>query len=177
MREQPRADGMRRESRDATHLRRLSELDDYRVADGDPDIRWWRVFDSTGVPVGQVHDLIADVGTLQVRYMDLQLDQDGPHVLVPIGLARLSEDADTVTLASATVRDLQMLPAYDHQPLTRDRECDLQGALLGLGRPAEDTGDAFYAHAMFDSRRLRASQEPDAARMYAFRRGPAEPPS
>lgn len=139
----------------APRLRRLSQLEDYEIADGDPDIRQWRVFDAEGDAVGTVHDLIIDLGTLEARYVDLELAGDvagsdsDQHVLVPIGAARLSDDVDAMTLTSLQASQLASLPRYDHSTITRDRECELQGALLGLGRPSDDTGAEFYSHPQF----------------------------
>ena len=142
----------------APRLRRLSQLDDYEVADNDPDIRGWRVFDSDGEPVARVHDLVIDLGEMKARYMDLELDEqiggadaDERHVLVPIGTARASADVDAVTLTTTSASQLAALPRYDHSPITRDRECELQGRVLGLDTAAEDTGASFYAQPMYQS--------------------------
>lgn len=134
----------------SSRLRALSRLDDYEVAEEDPDIRGWQVFDATGDVVGMVHDVIVDMGDKQARYLDVMLD-DRPdpggrerHVLVPIGLARLSDDVEALALPTMERRRLASLPGFDHSIITRDRECELQGAVRGDERPAEDTGDAFY---------------------------------
>lgn len=134
-------------------LRRLSQLDDYEVADGDPDVRSWRVFDADGNAVGKVHDLIIDMGAMEARYIDLELDEsvageadDDRHVLVPIGSARLSDDVDTVTLTSRRAAELATLPRYDHSVITRDRECEL----LGIDRSRAQDDSAFYDQPEFD---------------------------
>jgi photosynthetic reaction center H subunit len=162
MREEHRHDHTQYPENDSTlrgntdpRLRRLSQLDDYEIADGDPDVRSWRVFDTEGNAVGKVHDLIIDMGAMEARYIDLELDEsiargeddDDRHVLVPIGNARLSDDVDTVTLTSRRASDLATLPRYDHSVITRDRECEL----LGIERSTAQSGSEFYDQRDFDA--------------------------
>ena len=99
-------------------LVRLADLDDYRVADGDPDVRGWDVRTRRGRWVGKVGGLLVDTRTMTVRYLDVRLDAaaldlDGDrHVLVPIGGARLAADADAVI---AEMSQLQLLSLADHR--------------------------------------------------------------
>ncbi|HEY0778990.1 MAG TPA: PRC-barrel domain-containing protein, partial [Gemmatirosa sp.] len=60
---------------DASHLGRLNDLDEYKVADGYPDIRGWDVRTSDGSAVGKVGDLIVDTAALRVRYLDVEVDR------------------------------------------------------------------------------------------------------
>lgn len=134
----------------APRLRMLSRLREYEVADRDPDIRGWKLFDATGESVGTIHDLVIDMEQKVARYLDVQLDREAAsgsqerHVLVPIGLARLSDDVEAVTLTTLDRSHLAALPAFDHSVITRDKECELQGAVRGDTRPTPDTGAAFY---------------------------------
>lgn len=57
-------------------LARLHELNDFKVADGDPDVRGWPVRTSDGQRAGKVDDLIVDTGAMQVRYLDVELDRN-----------------------------------------------------------------------------------------------------
>jgi PRC-barrel domain protein len=133
-------------------LRALSELDRFKVADDDPDIRGWIVRGANGETIGRVHDLLAEMDTRQVRYLDIAVSgdtaDDERHILIPIGLARLNDDASIVSLGSLTREELLALPPYEHRTFTRDDECELIGRLQGLGRPADDTPD-LYRHAVF----------------------------
>ena len=54
----------------------LSELDGFKVAEGDPDIRGWDVLASDGSKVGEVEDLVVDTAAMKVRYIDVELDDD-----------------------------------------------------------------------------------------------------
>ena len=57
-------------------LFKLHELDNYEVADGQPDIRVWDVKDEGGKTFGEVKDLIFDTQSLKVRYMVVDLDDN-----------------------------------------------------------------------------------------------------
>jgi uncharacterized protein (TIGR02271 family) len=145
-------------------LGRLGDLHDYEIADGEPDPRGWDVRTADGRSVGKVDDLIADTGTMKVRYLDVELDRKGlnldedRHVLVPIGRARLDDDGDTVTLNVASGSVLSQLPAYQHGAVDRDYENRLFG---GLGATA--SGGDFYAHEEFDDRDFRGARRPNRA--------------
>ncbi len=101
-------------------LARLHELDDYKVADGDPDVRGWDVKTSDGKRAGKVEDLIVDTGTMQVRYLDVELDRktlqlnEDRHVLVPLANARLDDDRDDVMLGTMTAAEVIKLQPYKH---------------------------------------------------------------
>jgi hypothetical protein len=135
-------------------LGRLDDLDDYEIADGEPDPRGWEVRAADGRRVGKVDDLIADTGTMQVRYLDIELDRkeldlkEDRHVLVPIGRARLDDDRDAVILNVASGSVLSQLPAFQHGAVDRDYE---QRLFTGLGT-AVGTERDFYAHKEFDDR-------------------------
>jgi hypothetical protein len=112
----------------------LDQLDDFRVADGDPDIRGWDVLAADGRKIGEVDELLVDTAAMKVRYLDVDLDDevleagDGGerHVLIPIGYARLDRDADRVMVDALRADDLRRLPAYGHGPLTRAFEASVR---------------------------------------------------
>lgn len=95
----------------------LSELKDYKVASGYPDIRGWVVRDADKRVVGKVDNLLINKSLDRVVYVDVEVDQtiidsrhdpygkpadpeikefvnqDGQnHIIVPIGLLELEED-------------------------------------------------------------------------------------
>ena len=153
-------------------LAHLRDLDDYEVADGEPDVRGWSVRGADGRRVGEVADLLVDTGAMTVRYIEVELDEDVAeenarargtadprteptrHVLVPVGAARLDEARDDVVLLAEGAR-IAGLPAYGRGALTREYEV----GLLRNFRTARqvDTSDAarrgeFYAGPQFDDR-------------------------
>ena len=99
-------------------LARLGDLNDCKVADGEPDIRGWSVHTADGRQAGKVDDLIVDTQAMKVRYMDVELDRKGldlendQHVLLPISNARLDDDRDDVLLGSMTAREVATLQPY-----------------------------------------------------------------
>lgn len=52
----------------------LSHLHNYRISEGDPDVRGWEVFGADGRKMGEVDDLLVDTEALKVRYLDVSLD-------------------------------------------------------------------------------------------------------
>ncbi|HEV8577900.1 MAG TPA: PRC-barrel domain-containing protein [Thermoanaerobaculia bacterium] len=54
----------------------LRRLHAYRIADGDPDVRGWKVFGADGRTIGEVDDLLVDTRALRVRYLEVALDLD-----------------------------------------------------------------------------------------------------
>lgn len=149
----------------------LDQLNDFRVADGDPDVRGWEVLASDGRRIGEVDELLIDTNAMKVRYLDVEVEdglmaEPDRHVLVPIGYARLDRDRDCVVVDNVASGDLRAMPAYDHAPLTRDFETRVRDSWDG-GRAAStglNTGgaaDDFYADTSFDDRRFfgRAGRE------------------
>lgn len=52
----------------------LRNLNGYRIADGDPDVRGWEVVGGDRRRIGSVNDLLVDTAEGKVRYLDVQLD-------------------------------------------------------------------------------------------------------
>lgn len=52
----------------------LSKLHNYRISEGDPDVRGWEVVGADGRKIGAVADLLVDTEALKVRYLDVNLD-------------------------------------------------------------------------------------------------------
>lgn len=113
----PRADS-RAAAPAGGQLARLEDLDDYQVADGEPDPRGWDVKTADGKTVGKVDSLVADTAAMQIRYLDVELDRkalslrEDRHVLVPVSGARLNDDDDNVLLVGTTAAQLVALPPY-----------------------------------------------------------------
>ena len=135
----------------------LDRLDDFKVADGDPDVRGWGVIASDGRQVGEVDQLLVDTAAMKVRYLDVELDEGmtagaDRHVLVPIGYARLDEGSSRVIVDTLAGADIAALPTYSHGPLTREVETDLRSRFDAGYR--DGGGDDFYAHDLYDDDRF-----------------------
>lgn len=124
---------------DASHLGRLNDLDEYKVADGYPDIRGWDVKTSDGQTVGKVGDLIVDTQQMRVRYLDVEVDRSvgqlardattpgdqEAHTLLPIGSVNLDDARDDVMVDGYTLEQIAGLPRYGGQRITSDYERSL----------------------------------------------------
>ncbi|HET7321201.1 MAG TPA: DUF2382 domain-containing protein [Longimicrobiaceae bacterium] len=155
----------------------LDELDDFEVADGDPDVRGWNVVASDGRKIGEVDQLLVDTAALKVRYLDVDLDDDlqvesteaadaDRHILIPIGYARLDEDEDQIFVDELSVDQIRAMPAYSHEPLTRDYETSLRQSLdRDFTAAPSQTHEDFYNHDVYDENRFYgARQDEDRSR-------------
>ena len=59
----------------ASGLRPMSDLSDYRVESGDPDPRGWSVIGSDGDRIGRVVDLLVDQSAMKVRQLLIDTDE------------------------------------------------------------------------------------------------------
>ena len=136
------------------HLRRLRDLSEFEVADDNPDIRGWAVRGADGRQFGQIQELIVDVDALKVRYLDVELaeslniDERDRHILVPIGVAALDEEADNVFVPSLTYESVAEYPPYTEIQITREYEQAMLRA-LNLPLPAASEPD-FYNQPGYD---------------------------
>lgn len=165
-------------------LRRLSDLSDFEVADGYPDIRGWKVRTPDGQVLGKVDDLIVSTREMRVRYLDVDVDRsvasgvsdavtprgaEQGHALVPIGSAQLNDDGNDVVVSSLSGGDLGAYPTYDRtQGISRDYEESLRtrfggtagtagtaaGATGAAASGTTDAGDDYYAHDHYDDNRF-----------------------
>jgi uncharacterized protein (TIGR02271 family) len=173
----------------------LDQLDDFKVADGDPDVRGWEVVASDGRKIGEVDQLLVDTAAMKVRYLDVDVDNDlvagatdasDRHVLIPIGYARLDEGSDRVIVDQLASSDIVGLPEYTHGPITRDFESSVRSrfdsgytatgttagaaglASAGTAGTTRDTDNDFYSHDLYDDNKFygtRRNLEGDEARL------------
>jgi hypothetical protein len=94
----------------------LSDLSDYDVASGYPDIRGWDVKAGTD-KIGEIKDLLVDTTALEARYIVIGLKhglfEKERKAIVPIGRARLDENAKDVYLDDVDINRLDALREYD----------------------------------------------------------------
>lgn len=139
----------------------LDELDDFEVAEGDPDVRGWHVYARDGMRVGEVDELLVDTEALKVRYLDVELtpaedSREERHVLIPVGYARLHELDDHILIDALDSGAVGSLPAYPQEPLTREFE----SALLRHFNPqsSSTTMSDPYAGEVYDDERFYGSR-------------------
>lgn len=139
----------------------LNQLEDYEVAEGDPDVRGWEVLASDGRSVGRVEELIVDKDALKVRYLEVGLGDDlfdsasgrAGNILIPIGNARLDQADDRIFVDSMDSSGLASLPAFTAGPITRDYESEIRGRFDSSFTDSRPDSD-FYAHELYDEDRF-----------------------
>ncbi len=145
----------------------LDQMDDFKVAEGDPDVRGWEVLSADGSKIGEVDNLLIDPAAMKVRYLDVDIDDDligddeDRHVLIPIGFARLDEDDDQIFVDSLDRATLSRIPAYRHEPITREYETSLHGYFGTDAQAAGTTGTGFYETDAFSDDRFYGARRGD----------------
>jgi stress response protein YsnF len=162
-------------NKNVTDNNRLQELggSDYKIAEGEDNIKGWDVKDAQDHNLGDVDELIFDMESLKVRYLVLDLDKNkelgikNREVLIPIGMAELDRKADDVILRNITLDQIRALPDYDKDHLDRNYESRNYASLVGAGAVA-GTGSDFYNNENFNDtnlyrnrRRERVTDETD----------------
>ena len=84
--------------KDARRLTCMKDLDDYKVAEGEPDIRGWNVYTATGRELGDVDDLLVDTDLGEVVMLDIDLKRNDRHTFAPIKAAWIDRDNRRVVL-------------------------------------------------------------------------------
>jgi hypothetical protein len=96
----------------------LSHLRGYRIADGSLELRGWDVCSAEGRWIGVVDDVLVDTGSMQVRYLDVEVENlivtgRERHVLIPVDHARRDpKRRRTVVVAGLAAREVSRLRAY-----------------------------------------------------------------
>lgn len=107
----------------------LKDLDDYKVASDDPDVRGWDVISGDNEKFGKVDELIVDTKRMKVRYLvvdivdKFSLKNEDHYMLIPIGAARLHEKDNDVIVSNITTDNFKNYPPYTHgDRISRDHE-------------------------------------------------------
>jgi PRC-barrel domain len=143
-------------------LKPLGGLHNYRIVEGDSDVRGWEVVEANGNKVGKVADLIVDTSAGKVLYLDVALLPDvSPENTAAStansGLAPLVRE----TLVRATLSDEENALTQEHHPgagnrhvliLVEDAHLDLEheqvyletlsAAQLAPGSPKQEVSKA-----------------------------------
>ena len=134
-----------------------------------PDLAGTPVDDAQGRPTGVLHGSLAEADSGLIRYLDVALDEERRHVLVPMGHVRLEREhfgRPRLRLLGATREELNTVPTY---------HADQQEVDGRLGRELAQAhgrlfhGERYYAHPAFDHSGLYAGEHPIV-------QGPLPPP-
>lgn len=136
----------------------LSELDDFKVADGAPDVRGWDVVGDGGRKVGEVKELLVSPEERRTRYLCVELDGSSGRTLVPIGAARLDDEHDRVIVPSSVLSSVQGMSGYTGGAPSPMYERSLRDK-LGIGAGAASYAGEHYDEDRFYGRRHRLGAE------------------
>jgi hypothetical protein len=107
-------------------LRRLSAATDFRVADGERDVRGWSLLGEGRTAIGTIKDLIIDTDAEQVRYLVVRRSSDQGVTALPIGYVDLQNET---VLTDLNAEDLGALPVVSGDTLDRAAEAQLRAVL------------------------------------------------
>src|SRR5262245_36361526 len=140
-------------SRVTEPAREAEPLVPYRDLAGTP------VHDVTDLLAGRVYGVLGEADSGIVRFLDVNLIDDGTHVLIPIGHARLEQalDQTRIRLRAARLEDLHAVPRFN-----------VEGGWPGAAYARELAslhgrffrGDHYYAHPAYDHGSLFAGPHP-----------------
>lgn len=139
-------------------LQALSDSD-FQIVEGEPDITGWNVLSSGGTKFGEVEDLLFDPETRDVRYLVVELQENGGEILedrlilVPIGVAELHTEDDDVIIPNVTASQLVGLPVYGDGVLSPENEMHIRNVFEG-GTTATYNAHDFYQHDHFNEDRF-----------------------
>ncbi|HET8886584.1 MAG TPA: photosystem reaction center subunit H [Salinimicrobium sp.] len=162
----------------------LDELDDYKVASEDPDVRGWEVKDANRRTIGRVDNLLVNPNSERVVYLDVEVDNsiieadhdpyqnsaregvhefinsDGEnHVIVPVGMARLDRENNCVLTNEITQDTFAKTNRFRKgEDIDRDYEIYVIDHYRGRDRnatSADRSDDSFYTGNEFDDRHFK----------------------
>lgn len=111
-------------------LQPLSELPQYRVARGEPDIREWELVGAMQDRLGIINDLVVDRSCEKVRYVAVTPAGEDRQVLVPVGYLSVEAREGVVAAPALWHDDLVALPGYSGGPVERTDEETIRAMLL-----------------------------------------------
>jgi hypothetical protein len=111
------------------HLREL-HASEYEMANGEPDIRNWKVIAVRNQEIGRIKELLFDETTRRVKYLVVSLygkplNLLSRDVIVPIGLAELNKRDKLVFFRDINVGHLASLPGYEKGKITTETEREI----------------------------------------------------
>lgn len=159
----------------------LARLKGYRVASGALDMRGWQVYSDDGRPIGDVDELMVDPASMQVRFLDVEVEKlvatgRERHVLIPVGHARPDPGQPrSLVVRGLEAADVPALPSYARGRAVRDTDSladAMRAAPSAFGVPAR-VAPPVVVHPL----RPTAADEDDAPAARAGRHAEAREPS
>jgi photosynthetic reaction center H subunit len=151
---------------------RLQALDgsDFEIADGQPNIQGWIIYDIENEEIGEIQDLIFDTHTNSVRYLVVDLEGNAygiedKKILLPIGIAEIKEEDKEIRLPKVMVEELRDLPSYHNELVTLETEQRIREVFEGSSNELlnDESGfdsKVFYSHDHFNQDRFYKRHKP-----------------
>lgn len=137
-------------------VERLDRLADYKIAEGEVDPHGWPMTGREGRTLGKVDHLVADTGSMRIRYLGVKLegdvDPERREVLIPIGHVDLDTAQQRVTSRAFEAACMRGFPAWNGQSVTREDE---QQIVIACDEVY--TGDLRYEHPRYRINRAGAT--------------------
>jgi hypothetical protein len=115
---------------DGSRVIPLAQLQGFRIANGALDMRLWQVHSGDGRRIGSVDELLVDTATMEVRYLDVEVENllvtgRERHVLIPVGHARPDARlSSTVVVDALSASAVAGLPTYDRGAAVRGADAE-----------------------------------------------------
>lgn len=111
---------------------------DFDIVEDEPNIIGWKLVNESGADIGTVDELLFDTQTMAVRYLVVDLTDNGMHldgkrVLIPIELADLLEPSSEVVIPSIHIDQFDALPPYVNNDISAETEAEIREV---IGSPA-----------------------------------------
>ncbi len=139
--------------RHTRHLVPMKELGKFKVADGEPDIRGWTAFTSTGREIGRVDELLVDTDTNEVVMLDIDLRRDDRHTLAPLRAAWVDHATRRVVIGADELTDAD-IPSLGRRTAATDDDL----------RDFDDRYQRAYGRYHDDDREVRVRHADDELR-------------
>lgn len=117
--------------------RRLVSMDDlegFRIADGEPDIRGWMVCTLSGRDLGSVEDLLVDPETGDIVMLEMALAGTGTHAEVPLRSVQLDRGRDAVLIDSGDIESHDRHETPARERMTAEERADVRSTYGGTTR-------------------------------------------
>lgn len=121
-------------SRTRRRLVSMDDLDNYRLADGEPDIRGWQVCTLNGRELGSVEDLLVDPERGEVVMLEMEVEGDGVHAEVPMRSVQLDRGRKAVMVDSGDVESHDRYESRARDRMTAEEREEVRGTYRGTSR-------------------------------------------
>jgi sporulation protein YlmC with PRC-barrel domain len=121
-------------ARSRRRLVSIDDLDGYRVAPGEPDIRGWNVSTLSGRELGSVEDLLIDPERGEVVMLEMTMHNGGVHAEVPLRSVQIDRGSKTVLVDSGDVETGERHDVRARDRMSESEREEVRGTYRGTTR-------------------------------------------